>query len=222
MTNRIGRFWSEEDSSTDSYNTENRNPAWDYDAVGHLLSTNDPAPDNLPYQPLRFSFDAAGQRAQITQTTSRHGPNQVIFTTATTKTETHDGDGAVVKTANTTQVNNNSPSTIAVYSLRSSITGKVIAEYDSAGVKQNGYVFAGNELIAQQQRIYDGTTRVLWQHVNPVTGDGLSTDAQGVALERTNIDPMGVNVGDTDPFVANEPTNGGDGEGMSNQRSIRW
>ncbi len=60
------------------------------------------------------------------------------------------------------------------------------------------------------------------QHVNPVTGDGLSTNAQGVAFERTNVDPMSVNVGDTDPFVSNEPTNGGEGEGMGRRRSMRW
>jgi len=217
LTTRTGRFWSEAESSTDSYNGQNRNPAWDYDADGRLLSTNEPAPDELPYQPLRFTFDASGRRAQSTQTTSRRLPinPSVILTTLTTKTETHDGDGKVVKITNTSQVTNNPDSTTTVFFLRSSVTGKVIAEYDSAGVKQNGYVFAGNELIAQQQRLYDGTTRLLWQHVNPITGDGLTTDAQGVALERTNVDPMGVNVGDEDPFISNQPTNGGDGEGMS-------
>src|SRR5207244_1803531 len=51
--------------------------------------------------------------------------------------------------------------------------------------------------------------------LNPITGDGLTTDAQGMAIDRTTIDPMGVNVSDSNPFASNEPTNGGESEGMS-------
>ncbi|HXT64154.1 MAG TPA: hypothetical protein VN696_14040 [Pyrinomonadaceae bacterium] len=114
---------------------------------------------------------------------------------------------------------NNPTSTTTSFYLRSSLTGNLIAQYDAAGVKQNGYVYAGKQLLVQQQRIYDGSTRTMWQHVNPIIGDGLSTDAQGVVLERTNVDPRGVNVGDEDPFISNEPTNGGEGEGY-NQAAI--
>jgi hypothetical protein len=86
-------------------------------------------------------------------------------------------------------------------------------------MRQKAYVFAGHDIIAESQRQYDGTNRLAWQLVNPITGDGLSIDAQRIALQRTNVDPMGVNLGDADPFVSNEPTNGGDGAGMS-QSSI--
>jgi hypothetical protein len=55
----------------------------------------------------------------------------------------------------------------------------------------------------------------MWQHINPVTSDGLTTDAQGNVIDRTTVDPMGVNVGDSNPFASNEPTNGGDSEGIS-------
>ncbi|HEY3102465.1 MAG TPA: hypothetical protein VGJ69_02665, partial [Pyrinomonadaceae bacterium] len=221
LTSRTGRFWSEDDSATDSYNSQNRNPAWEYDPDGRLLSRNEASPNGLAYQPLRFVYDASGRRVQSTQTTSRPNPIHptIIWTTVTANAETYDGDGVRIKTSRTSQLNNNAPTTASTFFLRSSVTGNLIAEYDASGVRQKAYVFAGRDIIAEGQRLYDGTTRTVWQHANPVTGDGLNTDAQGVALERTNTDPMGVNVGDTDPFVSNEPTNGGDGEGMS-QSSI--
>ncbi len=112
-------------------------------------------------------------------------------------------------------MNTNAPSVITTFYLRSSLTGQVIAEYDATGVRQKTYVYAGRTLLVQGSRVTDQVTQLRWQQINPLTGDGLQTDAQGNTLERTTVDPMGVNVGDTDPFVANEPTNGGDGEGMS-------
>jgi YD repeat-containing protein len=214
LTSRTGRFWSEDDSATDSYNNQNRNPAWDYDSDGRLLSTNEPPPNSFPYQPLRYTYDAAGRRYQSTQTTSRQVVTSTVFTTAVTKTETYDGVGTLVKSARITQLNNNTPATATTFFLRSSLTGNVITEYDSAGNRQSAYVFAGREIVAQQQRFLDGSTQLIWQHVNPITGDGLSTDAQGTAWGRTNVDPMGVNVGDTDVFASNQPTNGGEGGGM--------
>jgi YD repeat-containing protein len=204
LTTRTGRFWSEDDSSTDSYNSQNRNPLWEYDAAGRLVSTNDPPPNDLPYQPLRFTYDASGNRAQSTQTTSRHSPIQnsnIIFTTATTNSSTYDGDGMLVQSARTTQFNNNAPTTNTTFYVRSSLFRSVVAQYDSAGVRQKAYVFAGRSLLAQQQRNGDGTTRLMWQHINPLTGDGLDTDSNGVALDRTTVDPMGVNLGDSDPFT---------------------
>jgi len=219
LTTRTGRFWSEEDSGSDSYNSQNRNPLWEYDADGRLVSRNEPSPNGLTYQPLRFTYDAAGRRVQSTQTTSRPSPNPhstVIFTTATTKVDSYDGEGMLLKSARTTQLNSNAAQTVVSFYLRSSVLGgSVIAEYDAGGVRQNAYVFAGGEILVQQQRLGDGTTRLMWQHLNPLTGDGLNTDAQGVALGRTTVDPMGVNLGDTDPFVSGGDPGGGDGEGMS-------
>lgn len=122
--------------------------------------------------------------------------------------------GSLVKSARTTQLNSNAPSTTTSFFLRSSLLGGVVVEYDSAGIKQNAYVFAGGEILAQQQRMGDGTTRLMWQYLNPLTGDGLNTDSQGLALDRTTVDPMGVNTGDTDPFVSEGGGSSG-GEGMS-------
>jgi hypothetical protein len=122
----------------------------------------------------------------------------------------------LLKSARTTQLNSNAPVTTVSFYLRSSVLGgNVTAEYDAGGVRQNAYVFAGGEILAQQQRTGEGATRLMWQHLNPLTGDGLNTDSQGVALSRTTVDPMGVNVGDTNPFNPELPPSGGDGEGMS-------
>ncbi len=215
LTTRTGRFWSENDSSTDSFNNQNRNPLWDYDADGRLLSNNEPAPDNLPYQPLRFAFDSSGQRVQSTQTSSRQMISQVVLTTTQTKAESYDGDGVLTEVSHTSQTNNNAPYTTSTFYLRSSLFGGAIAEYDSNGVKKNEYVFAGRDVLAQQRRLSDTQSQMLWQHLNPVTGDGLRTDSQGLAIYRTTIDPMATDVGDSDPFADYGGGGGDTGEGIS-------
>jgi len=69
--------------------------------------------------------------------------------------------------------------------------------------------------LAQQRRLSDTQSQMLWQHLNPVTGDGLSTDSQGLAIYRTTIDPMATDVGDSDPFADYSGGGGDTGEGMS-------
>lgn len=215
LTSRTGRFWSEDDSATDTYNGQNRNPLWDYDLDGRLFSTNDPPPDELPYQALRYAYDGAGRRVQSTQTTSRRIVNNHVLTTAVTNAQVYDGNGFVAKTVNTQQINTNSPTITTTFFLRSSLTGNVIGEYDSNGVRQSANVFAGSQMILRARRQSDGSDRLMWQHINPITSDGLTTDTQGAVIDRGTVDPMGVNVGDSDPFAANEPTSGGQSEGMS-------
>ncbi|MGH9969217.1 MAG: hypothetical protein ACREBG_15650 [Pyrinomonadaceae bacterium] len=218
LTSRTGRFWSLDDNSSDSYNSQNRNPSWEYDADGRLVSRNEPSLNGLAYQPLRFTYEAAGRRVQSTQTTSRHHPNpnvNIIFTTVRTRTETYDGDGVGVKSATTSQTNGGTIVTTSTFYLRSTVLGgRTISEYDAAGIRQKAYVFAGGELLAEQQRLLDGTTRLLWQHINPLTGDGLNTDVQGMSFARATLDPTGVDLGDNDPFPI-EGGGGGEGEGLS-------
>lgn len=211
MTSRTGRFWSEDDNDSETFDLRGRNTAWEYDADGRFISRNEAAPDTLPYEALRQSYDAAGRPSTTTQKTSMHSlANQnIIITTQFTRTESYDGDGVVVKQA--TQTTSNLPPAGVIYYLRSSVMGgQVIAELDEQGRRQRSYVFAGGTLIAT----HDSSLGLLWNHKNPVTGDEMETDSQGVVTGKETLDPMGVNLGDSNPFDA---TSGGSGDegGMS-------
>lgn len=78
-TSRTGTFWTQDDNDSETYNTSNRNTAWEYDADGRLLSRNESAPDTLPYVPLRMSYDAAGRVSALTQETSRRSPANLVL-----------------------------------------------------------------------------------------------------------------------------------------------
>jgi YD repeat-containing protein len=232
MTYRDGRFWNQNETIIENYDdTRARNAAWEYDADGRLISRNEPAPDTLPYEPLRFAYDAAGRVFRETQATAGHAPSGVLIVAHTTKETTYDGDGQVAKSVRTTQVGVNAATTTPVYYLRSSVLGgRVVSEYGAGGVRQSSYVFAGGEVVAQQSPQANESSQLRWRHTNPVTGDQVETDAAGVAMGRTVLDPEGVDVGDTNPFtdvidntcdigVVCDHTGGG-GEGGSTQSAV--
>jgi hypothetical protein len=190
MTGRTGRFWTLEDNTSETYAPTGRNAAWEYDPDGRLVSRNEAAPNALPYEALRVSYDAAGRPSHTTQQTSRHSPinPNVVITTQAVLEKTYDGDGAVVKEEKEGGV---------VYYLRSSVLGgQAVAEYNASGARLVSYVVAGAVVIARQE----GAT-LLWRHTNPVTGDELETTAQRVVATKAVVDPEGVAVGDSDPFA---------------------
>ncbi len=169
------------------------------DGDGRFVSRNESAPDTLPYTPLRQSYDAAGRLAQTTQRTSKVNPNPPHnpITTPHTRTETYDGDGSGIEEA-------------GKYYLRSSVLGgQVITEYDASGARQQSYVYAGGTKVARQQ-----ANALFWQQVNPLTGDEMETNVQGAVTGKETLDPMGVNLGNTDPF-APPPTGGGEEGGIT-------
>jgi hypothetical protein len=207
MTSRTGRFWSAADNDSETFDLRGRNTAWEYDADGRFISRNEAAPDTLPYEALRQSYDAAGRLSTTTQETSnRDEVNQnIIYTAQITRTESYDGDGVGVKQATTTQGSSGQPSTTTIYYLRSSVLGgQVIAELDAQGNRQRSYVFAGATAVATHYP----NIGLLWKHVNPVTGDEVETDSQGVVTGKATLDTRGVNLGDGDPVT---PPMGGSG-----------
>jgi YD repeat-containing protein len=232
MTRRDGRVWNQNETIIEDYDgARARNAAWEYDADGRLISRNEPAPDTLPYEPLRFAYDAAGRVFRETQATAGHAPSGVVIVAHTTKENTYDGDGQVAKSVRTTQVGVNAATTTPVYYLRSSVLGgRVVSEYGAGGVRQSSYVFAGGEVVAQQSPQANGLSQLRWRHTNPVTGDAVETDSTGVVTGRTVLDPEGVDVGDTNPFtdvVDNTcdigvvcDHSGGGGEGGSTQSAV--
>jgi hypothetical protein len=132
----------------------------------------------------------------------------------------YDGAGLVAKQTDTRQVDSNAPSSSSTYFLHSTVLGgRVVTEYDSSVVRQHSYVYAEGEIIAEQRRNGDGSMPLLWLQTNPVVGDQVATDSAGKVGSRTVLDPMGTDVGDSDPFATNTDTDpgtvGSGGEGVS-------
>jgi hypothetical protein len=88
------------------------------------------------------------------------------------------------------------------YYVRSSVLGAVVGEVNSQGQRQQGYVYASGQMIAKQWGGY-----LYWQHANPVTGSTRSEATQGYLYadeESGELDPLGNDVGRTDPYAADE------------------
>jgi YD repeat-containing protein len=221
---RVGRYWSQDDTASESYTPQtNRNTQWSYDTDGRLISRNEPSPNGLTYGPARYSYDAAGRNSVTTQTTSRRvGIHSILQTTALTQADSYDGDGQGIERAVTKQINGGTPSTTVTYYLRSTLLGgRIVTEYNSQGVRKTSYVWSGANVLAQQTGADTASPQLMWEHLNPVTGDGRETDTAGRAVNETHLDPSGADVGAADPFSSGDsgdPTLSGDGDSSIEQR----
>jgi YD repeat-containing protein len=206
LTARAGRYWTQDDTTSDSYDSRGRNPLWTYDADGRLVSMNETAPGVQPFVALQHGYDAAGRQVTQTQTTSRRiGIHSGLQTTAVTQTNRYDGDGAGVRQERVTQLNSNAPATTTTYYLRASVLGgQVITEYNGQGLRQTSYAVAGGEVLAQQTGADTASPHLLWRHTNPITGDLRETDSLGKTVRETHLDPGGADVGTADPFGAED------------------
>ncbi|MGH9949001.1 MAG: hypothetical protein ACRD6X_17660, partial [Pyrinomonadaceae bacterium] len=191
-------YWNEAPLTVTQSVGNNLVGGFSYDADGRLLATNEEAPNELTYEPLEISYDAAGQNIGSTQTYSFEVLNYTL-TNIIEKSQAYDGNGRGIKTVDSTTVNTATPVVETKYLLRSSLTGNTIAEYNAEGTKTRAYIYAGSQIIAQF------TGGVAWQYNNPVIGDAVSVGSNSVAFERVTIDPTGVNTGDSNPFPDAEP-----------------
>lgn len=218
LTGRTGRFWSADDVLTETYNKQDRNINWEYDEDGRLISRNEASPNGLTYEPLRNTFDSAGRLVQQSQLTTKPPRSSHLTETKTTVTNirSYDGNGLAAKITRKTQINSNAPSSGATYYLFSTVLGgRAVSEYNPSGVRLLSSVFAGGGLVANQKMFTDGSTKLLWEHTNPVVGDQINTNTLGEVVARTTVDPTGVNVGDSDPFATSSEPNLESSEGMS-------
>jgi YD repeat-containing protein len=221
-----GRFWSRTNTTTANYNTTGRNPDWEYDAAGDLVSRNEPKPAGqlTPYQAARYTYDAAGRQAGVTQTRSYFVESDSgghMSTDVVENTTTYDGEGGVVRYSRSllntvpwgTFQTTGYPKT--TYYLRSSVLGgAVVSEYDGAGAFERSHVYAGSTPVGVQEVVRPGDVppygRSLWRVSDPVTGDEVDSAAGGANVEGvTRVDPLGINVGVSDPFPAE-----GDNDGL--------
>jgi RHS repeat-associated protein len=111
-----------------------------------------------------FAYDVTGQ-----QTSASYGGYSL--------SQEYDGNGLrVKKTENGT----------ATYYLRSTVLGgQVVAEINSSGGWQRGYVYTGGSLLAVQQ------AGVNWVHEDPVTKSKRLTNDQGIVVSTIELDPWG-------------------------------
>jgi len=213
LTSRNTTLWSGDGDGFIASYADNRRQSdaggtWQHDAAGNVLNiTHSGSPDFQQY-----AIDAAGQTAQNTEH-SRHsfGPQTSVITRDITIDQSYDGDVQRVKRveSKTTQLNNNPPTTSqqTSYDLRSSaLGGSVTTELNGQGQKQKGYVFAGGELLAVQQKDHLGNDQVLWSHTDSVSNTALESNASGqinsaVESQRLDLDPMGGAIPPTDPAL---------------------
>lgn len=113
-----------------------------------------------------FMYDATGQQASASYS-------------GYSLTQAYDGDKLRVKKTENGSV---------TYYLRSSVLGgQVVAEINSSGGWQRGYVYDGNgQLLALQDGGY-----VRWVHQDPVTKSQKVTDTIGGVLATVDLDPWG-------------------------------
>lgn len=205
LTEDESRFWTRDASTVATYGLDNRNPSWSYDAEGNLLSRNEPGGFD-PSEPAKYKFDAAGREINSTQKRSYFFVEEgtgVLLTHDLQNTSNHDGDGQVIdySVLRHLHVNTNFSTTFGgkAFLLRSTVLGgRTISEYNDTGTWVTSHVFAGDERIGQ---VTTGPP-ALWHNFDPVTGDLVSTIANGSSWSTTTLDSSGADVGNEDPFAA--------------------
>lgn len=160
--------------------TNNRRSEWSYDADGRALLDG-----------ITHTFDAAGRQATATQG-------------AQTATQSYDGDGRRVKRADAVTmgaVPNRTTTTTVVYEVRSSVLGAVVEELNGSGVKQLDYIYSRpGALLAKSG------TNVVFVNYQAVTGSAQESNGTSPAsVSRTELDPLGADVGLTMPEPVEEP-----------------
>jgi len=194
---REGLYWNEDNGTGEQvYDANNRNFGWNYDADGRITSMNEPPFNELPYAaPLR-TYDAAGRHVKVTQTTSQENtlPNPPVLTNVTTTDSSYDGDGQQINRVETSQTNSLQPVVEATYYLRSTVLGQLVTNYNANGALKKSFVYAGRALIAS-----GASGALTWSYNNPITGNGIETNALGQVALTSYLDPAGLETGATDP-----------------------
>jgi hypothetical protein len=82
------------------------------------------------------------------------------------------------------------------------IPGYYGTEYKDTGEWKVNHVYAGRQLIGDQERVtYPQTTGVVfWRYQNPITGEEINSPATGYLIGETLLDPLGADLITADPF----------------------
>jgi Bacterial toxin 44 len=167
----------------------NRSDYYAYDADGRVLVSyiGVTAANRIYYQ-----YDARGQKVE-----ARLGNNSNLLNHG------FDGDGQWIKVINT-KVENSVTTTAIGYEVRSSVLrGQVIQDLNAQGAKtqQHVYTSGGSELAAG-----NAETTMIFKHIDPITGTEQLSWTDGRNNGRTELDPVGGDVGLQPPDVEEPDT----------------
>ena len=193
QTGGSGGYWSNVTTTTNTVAfTNGRRNGWQYDAAGNILADNTINTN---------TYDAASRNVIV------HPQN---YSAEFDITQEFDGDGQVVKW------HHYNANVGTFYYLRSSVLGgKIVTEihgetnsYWAIGTKSKLYVYAGGEVLAEQRVThyypYQAVNSVVWIHTDPAGSDASSQIGGAVSLEH-EFDPMGADVGYSDPANTSPP-----------------
>jgi hypothetical protein len=195
-TQRDSVFWSNSNTFNATFDTttgRKQDINWSYDIAGNPIQDKD----------LSHQFDARGFD-RVSERTSAPVTEKHKYT------QWQDGNGQVVKREESWGNNGTYTNSLSTYYLYSTVLGgKLLSNVTSQGQKSIGYVYAGNQLIAKQDGGYATTPplppTVKWQHSDPVAGKEGYSLPNGYYQKVAEYDPLGVNIGFSDPYNAPPP-----------------
>jgi YD repeat-containing protein len=194
MTARSGRLWKHTlPAEASNYGADNRRDGWGYDAAGNLTLSDSHAD----------TYDASG--AQTYSRAAAAGGCGYDYEIA----QQYDGEEQPAHRSQTTRANmggeqpqcaTSVEETYYVYS--AALGGTKLMELNASGQKVKGYVYGGGALLAQQDIYpqYNGSG-VTWRHPNPGSAGWVETTGDR-AFGRREMDPLGAEVGVSDPYLA--------------------
>jgi YD repeat-containing protein len=226
----VNRFWSGGEPFADTYvNQRKQGMSYDdegnithdtygldgrshtYDAAGQKVQTRERSQSQgpgtvAPPPPGEDTMSASPAGGGGVYTSIPEGG--YYTTTTLTISQSYDGDGRSTKRVETkTQ---STPFYVPVtteqvdYYVSSSVLGgRVITELNSGGQKDKTNVYAGSELIAEQQLYYGGEQGLTWKQSNPVTGTEVAQNTANGLTSRAEYDPFGLELGHSDPYLDN-------------------
>lgn len=194
MKRPANRHWSSGLPDNPTY-TNNRRTDASYDAAGNITVR-----DNSRKQ---HAYDASGQQSYFLQ--QEWGlPNYAYE--ANTLNITYDGDGRPAKRFENryTETYEEEPwnESKTLYYVRSTVLGgAAIVEFVSDGYGTTENIYMGSQKIASH---FTDSSHVQWRHVNPATGSWLlsSQSLGGAVTFRSELDPLGTEMGTSDPYVS--------------------
>jgi len=189
------RHWSAGLPDNPTY-TNNRRTDATYDAAGNITVR-----DNYRKQ---HAYDAAGRQSYFLQ--QEWGLPNYAYEGNTIQV-TYDGNGRPAKrfdnrhTETYEEVPWDEPKT--TYYVRSTLLGGApIIEFVPFGYGTTENIYMGLQKIASH---FTDSSFVQWRHVNPATGSWLVssvTTGGGAVANRNELDPLGAELGTTDPYVS--------------------
>lgn len=190
---RTGHLWAGPAGDMPSYNNNGRRSDWAYDAAGNVLTRQ--------YGWINHSHNAAGQENLYDE--SGFAPTETgYYYYQNLINITYNGDDEAGKRVETryseTEEGPQNNSVETTHYVRSTALGGVaVVGVNEWGGKSEGHVYAGGQKLTDTDQ---SGIRI----VNPVTGTWMSSYSGGGVISgtRTELDPLGSIVGETNPYVS--------------------